>query len=50
MALKKVERMTVAELRRYARKFVRIGLSGRQISKANKQQLIDAIKRVLQMD
>ncbi len=45
-----LEDMTVAELRKYARGLVRLHLKGREISKANKQQLIDAIKRVMEMD
>lgn len=44
------EKMTVAELRRVARSLDRLELKGRQISIANKKQLIDAIKRVLKMD
>lgn len=42
--------MTVAELRHVARGLKRLHLKGREISKANKQQLIDAIKRVIDMD
>jgi len=45
-----LERLTVAELRRYARSLVRLELTGRQISRANKTQLIDAIRRVIDMD
>lgn len=43
-------KMTVPQLRRYTRRFKQLELKGREISTANKQQLIDAIKRVLQMD
>ena len=42
--------MTVSELRRVARTLTKLELKGRQISTANKKQLIDAIKRVLDMD
>lgn len=42
--------MTVVELRHVARGLSRLHLKGREISKANKQQLIDAIKRVIDMD
>lgn len=42
--------MTVVELRRLARDLTRIGMTGREISKANKKTLIDAIKRVIDMD
>jgi ethanolamine utilization protein EutM len=44
------ENMTVAELRQVARGLVRLHLKGREISKANKQQLIDAVRRVIDMD
>ncbi len=43
-------RLTVVELRRYARSLARLELTGRQISRANKTQLIDAIRRVIDMD
>ncbi len=43
-------KMTVPQLRRFTRRFKQLELKGREISTANKQQLIDAIKRVLQMD
>ena len=42
-----LEKMTVAQLRVYARSLPELGLKGRQISQANKKQLIDAIKSVL---
>ena len=42
--------MTVVELRQTARGLNRLHLKGREISKANKQQLIDAIRRVIDMD
>jgi hypothetical protein len=45
-----LERMTVAELRRLARSLSRLELKGREVSKANKTQLIDAIRRVIDMD
>ena len=45
-----VDKLSVAELRRLARSLERLHLKGRQISLANKQQLIDAIKRVMNMD
>jgi len=45
-----LERMTVSELRRLARTLARLELKGREISKANKTQLIDAVKRVIDMD
>ena len=47
---KDFENMTVSELRQIARSLVRISLKGREISMANKQQLIDAIRRVKDMD
>ena len=42
--------MTVSELRQIARKLVDLTLKGREISMANKQQLIDAIRRVEDME
>ena len=45
-----LDTMTVVELRQVARGMKRLHLKGREISKANKQQLIDAIKRVIDMD
>lgn len=45
-----LDTMTVVELRQVARGLSRLHLKGREISKANKQQLIDAIKRVIDMD
>lgn len=42
--------MSVVELRRYARLFPRLELKGREISRASKQQLLEAIKRMLEMD
>jgi len=48
--LSDLQRMTVSELRRLARTMSRLELKGREISKANKAQLIDAIRRVIDMD
>jgi len=48
--LRSFETMTVVELRKIARGMTRLHLKGREISKANKQQLIDAIRRVIDMD
>ncbi|MFH1686901.1 MAG: BMC domain-containing protein [bacterium] len=45
-----LDQMSVVQLRRLARSLPNLGLRGREISKANKQQLIDAIKRVWNMD
>ncbi|MDH3890368.1 MAG: BMC domain-containing protein [candidate division Zixibacteria bacterium] len=45
-----LENMTVVELRQVARGLKRLHLKGREVSKANKQQLIDAIRRVIDMD
>lgn len=42
--------MTVAELRRFARSLNRLEMTGREISRANKKELIEAIKRVMDMD
>jgi ethanolamine utilization protein EutM len=42
--MKEFERKTVVELRSIARQLEDISLSGRQISKANKQKLLDEIK------
>lgn len=50
MDTSRFEKMTVAELRQVARGLARLHLKGREISKANKQQLIDAVKRVIDMD
>lgn len=47
---KTLKSMTVAELRRFARSLNRIEMSGREISRAKKKQLIEAIKRVMDMD
>ncbi len=44
------DKMTVGELRQIARKLVNLTLKGRQISMANKQQLIDAIRRAEDME
>lgn len=49
-APRNLDTMTVVELRQIARGLSRLHLKGREISKANKQQLIDAIKRVIDMD
>ncbi len=40
-----LDKMTVGDLRQIARKLVDLTLKGREISMANKQQLIDAIRR-----
>ncbi|HDL00819.1 MAG TPA: BMC domain-containing protein [candidate division Zixibacteria bacterium] len=45
-----LDKMTVSELRQIARKLVNLTLKGREISMANKQQLIDAIRRVEGME
>ncbi len=45
-----LDKMTVSELRQIARKLVKLTLKGREISMANKQQLIDAIRRVEDME
>ena len=45
-----LDKMTVGELRQIARKLVNLTLKGREISMANKQQLIDAIRRVENME
>lgn len=45
-----LDKMTVSELRQIARKLVNLTLKGREISMANKQQLIDAIRRVEDME
>lgn len=47
---KNLEDMTVSELRRVARSLNRIELKGREISMANKDQLLEAIRNVLDMD
>ncbi len=47
---KTLKSMTVAELRRFARSLNRIEMTGREISRANKNQLMEAIKRVMDMD
>ena len=43
----KLDGMTVTELRQLARTIDNLSLKGREISRANKQQLIDAIKQAL---
>ena len=43
--LKELERKSVSELRKVARQLKDITISGREISKANKQLLLDEIKR-----
>jgi len=45
-----LQKLSVSDLRRLARTLTRLELKGRQISLANKKQLIDAIKRVMDMD
>lgn len=42
----KLDRMTVSELRVLARTIANLPIQGREISRANKQQLIDAIRSV----
>lgn len=42
-----LEKMTVKELREFARKLPGIGLSGREISNANREKLIEEIKKAL---
>ena len=43
----KLKKMTVPELRQLARTIDNLALKGREISRANKKQLIDAIKQAL---
>ena len=45
-----LNKMTVKELRQLARSLSKLELRGREISMANKKQLIDAIKSVIDMD
>jgi len=44
MSIKELEALSVVKLRRYARTVPRLPIQGRQISMANKQQLLEAIK------
>ncbi len=41
-----LQRMAVVKLRRYARSLAELSIKGRQISKANKQQLLEALRSV----
>ncbi len=50
LSLKELQKMTVSQLRRYARQVPGIGMTGREISKANKKQLIEALKRITDME
>lgn len=43
--MKELEAMSVVELRRYARNFSDLSISGRQISKANKSVLLEELRR-----
>lgn len=44
--VEQLEQMAVVALRRYARTIPKLPIKGREISKANKQQLLEAIKSV----
>lgn len=48
--IEELQALTVSELRQIARSMERMPLKGREISMANKNQLIDALKSVLDMD
>lgn len=48
--LQDLENMTVSELRQFARSIEQLPLKGREISMANKKELIDAIRSVIDMD
>jgi len=45
-----MENMTVAQLRKYARTLEGLSLKGREISAANKNTIIDAIKNLLDLE
>ncbi len=45
-----LRKMTVPQLRKYARTLEGLSLKGREISTANKQQLIEAIKNLLKLE
>jgi len=47
VTLADIEAMPVRELRNYARNFVLLPIKGREISVANKEQLVDAFKSIL---
>lgn len=49
-SLAQLEAMTVTELRRFARTLKGLSLQGREVSVANKTQLIEAIKTLLRLD
>ncbi len=49
-SLAELEKMPVVKLRRFARTIADLPLKGRQVSMANKTQLIDAIKSVIKLD
>jgi ethanolamine utilization protein EutM len=50
VSLAEMEKMPVVKLRQFARAIENLPIQGRQISMANKQQLIDAIKSVLNLE
>ncbi len=45
-----LQAMTVAALRQFARKLPKLGIQGREISKASKSKLIEEIKKTLGID
>ena len=49
-SLRDMEIMTVAQLRKYARTLEGLSLKGREISAANKNTIIDAIKNLLDLE
>ena len=49
-SLAQLDAMTVTDLRRFARTLKGLALQGREISAANKTQLIEAIKNLLRLD
>lgn len=49
-SLAQLEALTVTELRRFARTLKGLSLQGREVSVANKTQLIEAIKTLLRLD
>jgi hypothetical protein len=48
--LAELERMSVPKLRQFARTVENLPLQGRQISMANKTQLIEALKSVMNLE
>lgn len=48
VSIEQLEGMAVVKLRKYARALSGLSIQGREISKANKQQLLDAIKELRQ--